>query len=240
MIKCVVIDDEQPGRELIMLHLSNLQDFELLAAFDNALDGFNFLQKNTVDLLFLDIQMPRISGLELIRSLKVCPKVILTTAYREYAAEAFELDVIDYLIKPVTQERFMKAISKFNYYNNALIEKPDISNSFDMAYIFLKVGKEQIKVYLKDILYIEGLKDFIKVHTAQKVLVVSERLSYMDEKLPENKFVRLHKSFIVALGKINSIQAEQVVIGGTTIPIGRVFKNAFLKKALPTLKNINL
>lgn len=237
MIKCVVIDDEQPARALIALHLSNLQDFELLATFDNALDGFNFLQKNAVDLIFLDIQMPRVTGLELIRSLKVCPKVILTTAYREYAVEAFELDVMDYLIKPVTQERFMKAISRFNYYNNVLGEKPAIPNDFEMAYIFLKAGKEQLKIYLKDILYIEGLKDYIKVHTSKKVIIASERLSYMEEKLPEKKFARVHKSFIVALEKINGVQAEQVTIGGTTIPIGRVYKNEFLKKVLSTQKD---
>lgn len=237
MIKCVVIDDEQPARELIAFHLSCLQGFGLLATFDNALDGFNFLQKNTVDLLFLDIQMPRVSGLELIRSLKVCPKIILTTAYREYAVEAFELEVMDYLIKPVTQERFMKAISRYNYYNNTSSEKPDVSNSFDMAYIFLKVGRGQTKIYLKDILYIEGLKDFIKVHTSQKVFIASERLSYMNERLPENKFSRLHKSFIVALDKINSVQAEHVMIGDIAIPIGRVFKNEFLKKVLSTQEN---
>jgi len=230
MIRCVVVDDEQPARELIAHHLSNLQGFELLATFDNAVDGFNFLQKNAVDLVFLDIQMPQVSGLELIRSLKVCPKIILTTAHREYAVEAFELDVMDYLIKPITQERFMKSISKFNYYNNAFTEKPDTSSSFDTAYIFLKVGKGQTKMYLKDILYIEGLKDFIKVHTSQKVIVASERLSYMDEKLPENKFARVHKSFIVALEKINDLQAEQIMIGDAAIPIGRVFKNEFLKK----------
>ena len=230
MIRCVVVDDEQPARELIAHHLSNLQGFELLAAFDNAVDGFNFLQKNAVDVVFLDIQMPQFSGLELIKSLKVCPKIILTTAHREYAVEAFELDVMDYLIKPITQERFMKSISKFNYYNNAFTEKPGTSNSFDTAYIFLKVGKGQTKVYLKDILYIEGLKDFIKVHTPQKVIVASERLSYMEEKLPENKFARVHKSFVVALEKINDLQAEQIMIGDTAIPIGRVFKNEFLKR----------
>jgi DNA-binding LytR/AlgR family response regulator len=230
MITCVVIDDEQPARELITMHVSNLPDFEIVGAFDNALDGFNFLQKNTVDLLFLDIQMPKVSGLQLIRSLKVCPKVILTTAYREYAVEAFELEVMDYLLKPITQERFMKAISRFNYYNNVLTEKPAIPNSFDMAYIFLKIGKGQLKIYLKDILYIEGLKDFIKVHTAQKVIVASERLSYMEEKLPEKKFARVHKSFIVALEKIGSIQAEEITVGGATIPIGRVFKSEFMKK----------
>lgn len=232
MITCVIIDDEQPARELIALHLASLQDFEVVASFDNALDGFSFLQKNSVDLLFLDIQMPRLTGLELIRSLKICPRVILTTAYREYAVEAFELDVMDYLVKPITQERFMKAISRFNYYNHIHAEKPAAPNSFDVAYIFLKVGKEQVKIYLRDILYIEGLKDFTKVHTTQKVLVASERISYMEDKLPEGKFARVHKSFIVALDKIERIQADQVLVGGTSLPIGRVFKNEFLKKTL--------
>lgn len=232
MIKCVVIDDEQPARELIALHLANLQDVEIVASFDNALDGFSFLQKHTVDLLFLDIQMPRLTGLELIRSLKVCPKVILTTAYREYAVEAFELDVMDYLVKPITQERFMKAMSRFHYYNNNQSEKPTIPDTFETAYIFLKVGKGQVKIYLRDILYIEGLKDFTKVHTTQKVFVASERISYMEDKLPEGKFARVHKSFIVALDKIESIQADQVLIGGTSLPIGRVFKNEFMKKVV--------
>ena len=229
MIRCVVIDDEQPARELILLHLSTMRDFEAIATFDNALDAFNFLQKNQVDLIFLDIRMPRVSGLELIRSLKSCPKVILTTAYREYAVEAFELEVMDYLVKPVTQERFMKAISRFNYTQT---ESPDTTSSFDTAYIFLKAGKGLTKIYLKDILYIEGLRDFIKVHTAERVFVASERLSYMEEKLPEKQFARVHKSFIVALGKIDSLQAEQVMIGATAIPIGRVFKNEFLKKVM--------
>jgi DNA-binding LytR/AlgR family response regulator len=229
MIKCVVIDDEQPARELILLHLSNLRDFEVLATFDNALDAFNFLQKNVVDLIFLDIRMPRVSGLELIRSLRICPKVILTTAFREYAVEAFELEVMDYLVKPITHERFMKAISRFNY---SLTERPDTANSFDTAYIFLKAGKGLTKIYLKDILYIEGLRDFIKVHTTERVFVASERLSYMEEKLPEKQFARVHKSFIVALGKINSLQAEQLMIGTVAIPIGRVFKNEFLKKVM--------
>jgi len=229
MIRCVVIDDEQPARELILLHLSSLRDFEVLATFDNALDAFNFLQKNVVDLIFLDIQMPRVSGLELIRSLKLCPKVILTTAFREYAVEAFELEVMDYLVKPITHERFMKAISRFNY---SQTERPDTANSFDTAYIFLKAGKGLTKIYLKDILYIEGLRDFIKVHTAERVFVASERLSYMEDKLPEKQFARVHKSFIVALGKINSLQAEQLMIGTAAIPIGRVFKNEFLKKVM--------
>jgi DNA-binding LytR/AlgR family response regulator len=230
MTKCIIVDDERPARDLIRLHLSGLHDFELLETFDNALDAFNYLQRAVVDLVILDIEMPRVSGLELIKSLKVCPKIILTTAFREYAVEAFELDVLDYLIKPVTPERFMKAISKFTYYNNVLPEKTNISNSFDTAYIFFKVGKEQIRVFLKDILYIEGFRDYIKVHTPEKVFVAFERLSYMEEKLPENKFARIHKSYIVALDKITQYNTEQIQIGDLALTIGRIFRNNFLKK----------
>lgn len=230
MIKCIIIDDEQPARELIALHLSGLKDFELLATFDNPIEAFNFLQKNTIDLAFLDIRMPKISGLELIKALKPCPQIILTTAYREYAVEAFELDVLDYLVKPITQERFMKAISKFSFYSHAVAGKTNPPTSFDNAYIFLKVNKEQTKIYLKDIAYIEGFKDYIKVHIPGKTLIVYERLSYMEEKLPESKFARVHKSFIVALDKITNYNAEQLTIGNTSLSIGRVYKTDFLRK----------
>lgn len=137
MIKCIVVDDEQPARELITHHLSSIKEFALLASFDNALDGFNFLQNNEVDLFFLDIQMPKITGLQLIRSLKRSPKIILTTAYREHAVEAFELDVLDYLVKPITQERFMKAIAKFSYYNHTHAVKQNNQSSYEAAYLFL-------------------------------------------------------------------------------------------------------
>lgn len=230
MINCMVIDDEQPARELIALHISVLDDFKLVASFDNAMDGFNFLQKNTIDLIFLDIEMPKLSGFQLIRSMKNPPKIILTTAYREYAAEAFELDVLDYLVKPITSERFMKAISKYHHYNQPLNAKPNIADEFSNAYVFLKVGKGQIKIFLKDIIYIEGLKDFTKVHTADKVFIASERLSYMEEKLPGHKFARVHKSFLVSLERVNGIFSEEVRVGNVMLPIGRVFKNEFLKK----------
>jgi DNA-binding LytR/AlgR family response regulator len=230
MTKCIIVDDERPARELIQLHLSGLRDFSLSESFENAVEAFNFIQQNKVDLIFLDIQMPKISGLKLIKSLKIAPKIILTTAYREYAVEAFELDALDYMVKPITQERFMKAISKFNYYHNTLTENLQIADNFKDAYIFLKTGTQQTKIYLKDIIYIEGLKDYVKVHTRDKVLLASERLSYMEQKLPENKFSRIHKSFIVALPKITHYTSEQITIGNTTLPIGRVFKNEFLKK----------
>jgi len=229
MIRCMVIDDELPARELLKMHLAGLDNFELVALFDNAVDGFNFLQKNNIALLFLDIHLPRLSGLELMRSLKQPPKIILTTAYREYAVEAFELDALDYLVKPITRERFIKAVSKFNSSGHFPTEKNSPAGSFAEAYIFLKVGTELKKIYLKDILYIEGLKDFTKVHTVSKCFIASERLSYMEEKLPETRFARIHKSYIASLDKIDGVYADQVSIENKYLPIGRVYKNQFLK-----------
>lgn len=231
MIRCLVVDDEEPARELIKLHLSGLEGFEVVASLDNALHAFAFLQKHQVDLIFLDINMPKISGLELLRSLKTAPKVILTTAYREHAVEAFELEVFDYLVKPITQERFMKAIARFLHHRSGQAESNELINNNDDAHIFLKVGREQVRVMLKDILYIEGLADYIKVHTPGKSYIASERLSYMEAKLPSGAFIRIHKSFIIALDKITSFNADQVTLDKQTLPLGRLFKAGFLKIA---------
>src|SRR5687768_8758445 len=184
MTRCLIVDDEEPARELIRLHLSGLQDFEVVASLNNALDAFTFLQKYTVDLVFLDIHMPKMSGMELARSLRSGPKIILTTAYREYAADAFEIDVFDYLVKPVTHERFMKAIAKYMHYQRGEGVSKTISQSQDGAYMFFKVGREQVKILFEDIFYIEGLSDYIKVHTKDKSYIASEKLGYMEEKLP--------------------------------------------------------
>jgi DNA-binding LytR/AlgR family response regulator len=222
MIRCLIVDDEIPARELIEHHLSALADFEVVASFANGLDAFSYLQKHPVGLAFIDINMPRLSGLELIRSLQTNPKIILTTAYREYAAEAFELDVVDYLVKPITQERFMKAIAKF-------LQGQETLKNDGEAFLFFKVGREQVKVFLKDIIYIEGFADYIKVHTTSKYYIASEKLGYMEAELPPDSFTRIHKSFIVALDKVSSYTAEQVLLKGTALPLGRLFKAGFLK-----------
>jgi DNA-binding LytR/AlgR family response regulator len=224
MVNCLIVDDEAPARELIRLHLSELKGFEVVASLDNGLDAFNFLQKNAVDLVFLDIQMPKISGLELIRSLKAGPKIILTTAFREYAANAYELDVLDYLVKPITRERFMKAVSKYTH------ENIPPQAGYPDAYCFFKVGREQVKVFLKDIVFIEGLADYIKVHTTDRSYIASEKLSYLQETLPEQHFIRIHKSFIIALDKLTSYDTGRVRLGDQALPLGRLFKGNFFKK----------
>jgi DNA-binding LytR/AlgR family response regulator len=229
MIRCLIVDDEEPARELISLHLAGLHDFEVVASLNNALDAFVFLQKNPVDLVFLDIQMPRVSGLEMLRSLKTSPPVILTTAYREYAAEAFEMEVLDYLVKPITQERFIKSIARFLHQQGKQTMATIPAKSDNEAYLFFKVGREQVKILLNDIIYIEGLADYIKVHTTSKSYIASEKLGHMEAKLPPNLFIRIHKSFIIALPKITSFTADHVMLSAKPLPLGRLFKAAFLK-----------
>ncbi|MBA4851790.1 LytTR family DNA-binding domain-containing protein [Emticicia sp. BO119] len=228
--RCLIIDDELPARELIKAYLEILPDFEVVGLFDNAIDGFIYLQSNEVDLLFLDIQMPKMSGLDLLKALHKKPEVILTTAFREYAVEAFDLEIFDYLVKPVSQERFLKAISKFLHFQEITKAISPEPNAFNNAYLFLKVDKDQVKVFLNDILYIEGLKDYIKVFTSENLYVVYERLGYMEAKLPESKFIRVHKSFIVAIDKINTYNNDSLKIHQQEIPIGRMYKQVFLNK----------
>ncbi len=230
MNKCLIIDDELPARELIQAYLEVLPDFEVVNSIDNAIDGFVYLQNHPVDLLFLDIQMPRMTGLELLKSLQKRPKVVLTTAFREFAVDGFDFDVLDYLVKPISQDRFLKTISKYLYFIEIVQNASSPKSAIDDAYIFLKVDKEQKKVFLNEILYIEGLKDYIKVYTLKGMYVVYERLGYMEAKLPESKFVRVHKSFIVSLNKVSKYSNDVLNIDQYEIPLGRMYKQNFLSK----------
>jgi DNA-binding LytR/AlgR family response regulator len=229
MYKCLIIDDEVPARALISNHLSNLPDFEVVQSFSNAIEAFVFLQQNEVDLIFLDVQMPKMSGIELIKSLNIKPTIILTTAFRDYAVEGFELEVFDYLLKPISQERFLKSISR---YINSKTNKEPVPNSKTVteSFITLKVGKENKQINENHILYVEGLKDYIKVITSEGVLIVYERLRKMEELLTNDDFSRIHKSFIVAKQHITQWNTNHVTIQEREIPIGRTYKTDFLNK----------
>lgn len=229
MYKCLIIDDEVPARALISNHLSKLPDFEVVQSFSNAIEAFVYLQQNEVDLIFLDVQMPKMSGIELIKSLNRKPTIILTTAFRDYAVEGFELEVFDYLLKPISQERFLKSISR---YINAKSNKEPVPNSkiVTESFITLKVGKENKQINVNQILYVEGLKDYIKVITSEGVLIVYERLRKMEELLINNDFFRIHKSFIVAKQHIIHWNTNHVTIQEREIPIGRTYKTDFLNK----------
>jgi DNA-binding LytR/AlgR family response regulator len=231
-IKCLLADDEPPARELLASYINRLDDLELCGQCADSLETFRFLQKNEVNLLFLDIQMPGMNGLELIKSLHNPPHIVLITAYREYAVEGFELDVLDYLVKPVSFERFLKTVSRYHHYsgNSHPNESERPVDTFENAYMFFKVNKEMIKIFLKDILYIESIKDYIKIVTPEKSYITYQRINYMEEKLPESSFVRVHKSYIVAVPKIRAFRSDTIKIGQVDIPVGRHYKKNFTEQ----------
>lgn len=232
-LKCIIVDDEPLAIRIIKKHISKIHDLDIVAECENAVQAFEFLQKQKVDLIFLDIQMPELTGIDFLKTIQNPPKVIVTTAYREYAIEGFELDVVDYLLKPVSFERFLKAIKKV--YDKS---EPDIvlknkileAGSFQDEFLLVKVKKKLVRVYLKDILYIENLRDYILIKTTEKEVVTKMLLRDMEEKLPEEQFLRIHRSFIVAIGKIDSFSPSSVEINDFEIPIGRSFKALVLKK----------
>ena len=228
MVKCLIVDDEPPARELLASYISRLDELEIVQQCGNALEAFSCLQKHSIDLMFLDIQMPRMTGLELIKSLHDPPRIVLTTAYKEYASEGFDLDVLDYLVKPITFERFMRSIAKYHQFaGKVIIPEPD-EGSYDQAYLFIKVNKEQVKIHFKDIRWIESLKDYIRITTHTDAYVTYKRLSYMEEVLPENRFVRIHKSYIIALSELKSYGNGFVNLGDRELPVGRIYKQLFL------------
>jgi len=228
-MKCLIIDDEPLARELIESYVARMENFTMVKSCTNALEAFPILQQKQIDLIFLDIHMPQLTGIDLIKSLKDKPKVILTTAYREYAAEAFDLDVIDYLIKPITFDRFLRAVGKIYQSGVPTVDENSLVRSFYDAYIFLREDREMIKVFLRDIWYIESLRDYVKVKTSSRQIITYQKISVLEQKLPEKEFVRIHRSFIVAVGKVSSFTANTVRAGDIEIPLGRNYKQQALR-----------
>ena len=224
-IKCLVVDDEPLAAELVATHISKVSDLELVAKSHNPVDAFAILQREPIDLLFLDIHMPRMTGWELLKSLPNKPLVVITTAYREHALEGYEFDVLDFLLKPITFDRFLRSISKYNQRRLTMLDSTtSLSDSYEQAYKYFKVNREMKKVFLKDILYIESLKDYVRIKTDKESLITYQRISYLEEKLPDDKFLRVHKSFIVAVDKITSLGSNSVKIKDKEIPVGRNYK----------------
>ncbi len=229
-LKCLVIDDEPLAADLIKSYIEAVEELELISVHHNALDALADLRKQTIDLIFLDIQMPKLTGLELIRTLSNPPAVIFTTAYREYAVEGFDLDAVDYLVKPVTFERFLKAIHKLLRRENPGIESKIIQED---PYVYYRVDRQQVKVFLKDILWIESLKDYLKiVLTGNKTLVTHQRISYAAESLPASLFLRIHRSYIVARNKVTSFKSDEVIVGQQSLPIGSSYKQHVLRELI--------
>lgn len=229
--RCLIVDDEPLARELIRGHVEKLENFEIVAECSDAMKALNVLREKTIDLMFMDIQMPQITGIAFLKTLKHPPKVIITTAYREFALEGFELDVVDYLLKPITFERFLKSINKFYQTNQDEVQLVTGSNSertVEESFIYIKENKKVVKVYLSEIRYIEGLSEYIQLFTDKRKIITKTSMSLMEEKLPKENFLRIHKSFIVSIPKIEAFTTNTIEIQGKELPIGRSYKNAVL------------
>ena len=227
MIRCLAIDDEPLALELLEDNISKVPYLQLVAACENAMEAMKIMQQQPIDLIFLDIQMPGLTGLQFIQSMTVKPMIILITAYEKYALQGFDLDVTDYLVKPVSLDRFVKACNKAKELYGL---KTQPKTTVDAGYFFVNVEYSLIKIITADIVYIEGLKDYISIFTKAERVITLQNMKKMEETLPRSQFIRVHKSYIIALDKIESIERSRITICGKIIPIGDTYRDEFFKK----------
>lgn len=236
-IKCVIIDDESLAIEVIESHLKNFDHVEVLGTFNNPLKAYSLLEQEKIDIVFLDINMPQMSGFTFIENLNHKPLIVITTAYREYAVKSFELNVLDYLVKPIPFTRFLKTMNKV-YQQVYLNNVSNDSNLQQEPHIFLKVNKKLIKVNLGDILYIESLKDYIKVITTIGDYVVHKSLTAISEELPQSNFIRVHRSYTISINKIVALEGNTIEISNKKIPIGRNYLKQTKERIFNTTEDI--
>lgn len=229
-INCVAIDDEPFALEIMADDIQKISFLNLVGTFSNPMDAWELIKQGKVDLIFLDIQMPVISGTQFLRSLPTPPMVIFTTAYQQYALEGYDLDVVDYLLKPIPFDRFLKAVNKAEELLRLRSkELPNVPVVEEINFFFIYSEYKQIKIYFDDLLYVEGLKDYVKIYVKQqsKPILTRMNLKMMATKLPPNLFCRVHHSFIVALDKISAFQKTKLLVGEKELPIGRKFAEFF-------------
>lgn len=223
-MKCIVVDDEKLARQLLEEYLSKLEEVELVGSFRNAILARNFLQKESVDLMFLDIQMPDLTGLELLRLLPKPPLTIFTTAYKQHALESYEFNVMDYLVKPISFERFLKAIEKVKDYLSYKEQDKSIVQNF----VFIKSNQRIIKLFFEEILFVEGFREYLKIHTPTAYHLVLMNFKEAQALLPAPHFLRIHRSFIVNLTKLDYIEGNTMVIHNQRIKISATYKNELM------------
>ena len=233
-IICLAVDDEPPALDVLKKYITSIRHLELAGTCSDAIEATNFLRQRSIDLLFLDIQMPHLLGTDLMRTLVKPPKVIFTTAYRKFAVEGFELDAVDYLLKPISFERFLKAVNKVmqtSFNESDSIEVMAVHQNGTHAFITVRADRKNLKIALSDILYIESLKDYIKIVTAAKNIITKQSISSLEDTLPTNKFIRIHRSFIVAIDNIESFTSDTIDIAKHELPISRMYRQE-VEKAL--------
>ena len=236
-IKCIIIDDEPLAIKVIETHLKEMTEMELVATFNSPLEALPLIKDGAIDVLFLDINMPKMNGLDFLRTLTNKPHVIITTAYREFAVDSFDLDVLDYLVKPIPFGRFLKTINKLS--SRIQLERggDEEVTLQEEPFIFLKVDKKMMKVKLNDILFIESLKDYIKVMTSMGDYLVHKSMTSISEELPESNFIRIHRSFAIAINKIEFVEGNSVMIANRRIPIGRNYLQFAKEKIMKSQGN---
>lgn len=218
----IIIDDEKPAVKVLTDFVQKVPFLQLKLATTDAFEGLQILNSTDIDLLFLDVEMPDINGLELLKSLKKKPNVIFTTAYEKYALRGYELDVLDYLVKPIRFERFLKAVNKANHLHQLSKENTNKEND---DYLLIKVEYKNVKIQLSDITYIEGLKDYVKIYTKTTMFMTRMNLKAISSKLPDDQFIRVHRSYVVSQAKITSFQKGQVFLEKTAIPVGITYQD---------------
>ncbi len=225
---CVIVDDEPIAREILETFIEKTPNLELIGSCKNALEALEVTQTDVIDLFFLDINMPEINGLSLAKIINKKSNIIFTTAYREYAVDGFDLQATDYLLKPISFDRFLQAVQKISESNSRISSPTENENSKD--YMFVRADRKMVKINFCDILYIESLGDYVKVFTQDSITITRETISSFDEKLPKEQFLRVHRSFIIALNKIDSYTNEYIEIQKKAISISRSYKDTVLQK----------
>ncbi|MCT4630653.1 LytTR family DNA-binding domain-containing protein [Winogradskyella sp.] len=226
-ISCIIVDDEAIARDIIASHASRIENIKIIAQCKNAIEAFNAISNNTIDLVFLDINMPEISGIAFAKSINKDIKIIFTTAYRDYAVEGFDLQAVDYLLKPVAFERLLKAVNR--YFEISTNTKDIPAQKLDTQdFIFVRSNRRMLKIDFDSIIYIESYSDYLKIHLKDETIVTRETISAIEAKLPKKQFLRIHRSFIVRLSKIQSFTNEEVTINRVALPISRSYKKEVL------------
>lgn len=231
IIQCIIVDDEPVAREILESHLSKIASVQVVASCKSAIAAFQVISTDQVDLVFLDISMPEISGLSFARSINKNIKVIFTTAYREYAVDGFDLQAVDYLLKPISFERLLQSVNKYLDENVTVKNHEPIEVvSEHTDYFFVRADRKMIKIDFAEIRFIESLSDYVKIHLANKTVITRETISNIETRLPQRDFLRTHRSFIVSIPNIDSFTSEYIEISKNQIPISRSFKKAVLQK----------
>lgn len=241
-INCLIIDDEPLAISILETYIEKLENMVVVNTYTNAIDALQDIKNGDIDVIFLDINMSRITGLDFLRTLKNYPYIIITTAYREYALESYELDVLDYLVKPIPFDRFLKSTNKLT--DRLHEKKGELIHILSEPHIFIKIDKRMVKVVLSDILYIESLKDYIKIYTMIGNFIAYKSLASIINELPSENFIRVHKSFAIALNKVKSVDSNSIEIENKIIPIGRIYMKVvkdliFKDNVLQTKNNIS-